>query len=272
MHWMNRVFKVMKPKRCCKSNKEDKKELIAENRRDSIEQESNFAPLASPLATFSSPKKSREAKTLPQVDQPLPMLPVLPFFPSEHDLQTPPALNLQDPRSPPHLEQRNSHDYGVKVGLRDNHHLSLPMLPSNEMDEDRFSSGSHFRLNPRLNWNTHSISRQLNSTEQTLSSLLNANDFPEADPPSPLAVAKRDTATFSPADMESVVTSKRDIVKPIPRYGTVTVGSNATTIDCDNTTYLNSIAEESCCAWFDPSWTSAFDFTNPHDGQKSNAN
>mmetsp|Transcript_13951 Transcript_13951/g.17617 ORF Transcript_13951/g.17617 Transcript_13951/m.17617 type:complete len:274 (-) Transcript_13951:968-1789(-) len=246
--WINKVFKVMKPKRCCKSSKDDKKRASIERVQDIMEH-GHHHPSS---VTTSSPKKQRrEAENDAITDQP--STPVRPIFPPNIEFHTPPPAT-QVILSPPQLEQRRARENRGEAVLG---HLQLPLLhiPS---DDSNYGRGFQLRLNPRLEWNPSTISRHFRGTEQTLSSLLNernAFDNNPVDPP-----CGRECT-------EVVSTSRGNVLKPIPirRYGSATIGSSATTADYDNTTFnenttfLRTIAEEPCCAYFCPNQYSAFD-------------
>ena len=255
---MNRIFKAMLPKRCNKRSKDE--EAITLNTGGGVEaQRENVIDPMIPC----SPKKRRDvrfirvAPTDAQIDGPIfpPHFQHDFQFPSENDpIRTPPVL--QSIGSPPRLKQRNH-----MIGTQSDSVLPLPLLPSDLINDDVVNFAPKFKLNPRLQWNPEMISRQLDNEEQTLSSLLTRQTHkqrslsPSTSSP-PRTIISKALHDFS----DKMHIECTDVIKPTPRYGSATTSSLATTNNYGNTTLLNVIAEESCCAWFNPSsCSSAFE-------------
>ena len=267
LHWTNRVLKVMK-KSCRKNNKEVRKRSNAANQQQQDSTERNTISTPPPS---SSPRKRRG--TIAQDQEIKHLSPALLLFPSDEDLETPPVISHAI-YSPPRLEQRSLNMNESEPSLCDHPSLSMsiPMLPSAIMD-GQGSSRSSFRLKPRgFRWNPNILSHQLGrGPEQTLTSILNENNFRHSSPPTPPIpnVARRGITAC--AEAEPTTLCQTNLIQPVPRYGSATDGSTTTMADNDNTTFadnttymgntalFNALAEEPCCVWFNTHWTSAFD-------------
>ncbi len=157
--------------------------------------------------------------------------------------------------SPPQLEHRIPVRSPINISP-ERSNLFLPSLlpPSNRIEHYDSASTSSFKLNPRLNWNVHKVCRQLRQSrgsETTLSSLLNDEILPSRSSPF--------VQESSSDNREESVTK---VIKPVPIRGSGTAASTAN-LECDNVTLMNIMEEMTCCSWFKPSWTSAFDVVVP---------
>ena len=253
----------MKPKRCCQSNKDEKKRQTSGSNQEysSIGEagESNSAH-----HSVHSPKKRRTTIALsPIYEEP----PKAALSAPKREFSTPPVISRAT-CSPPCLDQKILR----KETKNDQHPETLNLtlsLPSEFINNNQIRvSASEFKLKPRQNWNQSSVSRQLRGTGQTLSSLLNENDSTLLSPPT--IMTNKFIDCFDATDC--IRASLREIVKPIPRYGSATIGSNATTLNHENKTYTNNMTGEACCTWFNPSWTSAFDEVHPQKQSSSRTN
>lgn len=258
---VNRLLKAMLPKRCNKRSKEDGSNLN-DGGGNEKRTEGSFDP-----AIPCSPKKRRDSKASENspyvppapthfkyaLDPPLQDDENLhPTMATDH-IQTPPVLTSSI-ASPPRLQQRN-----VMFGFENDGVPPLPLLPSDLINDDSSNYAPKFKLNPRLQWNPEMISRQLQSREQTLSSLLKDHNDDAAIPPNP----PRSIISKVVQEFSENVTIDCDLIQPTPtRHGSAALNSAERTMDLDNTTFISTIADENCCAWFSPSWTSAFDATD----------
>lgn len=249
---MNRIFKAMLPKRCNKRNKDEEAINLDTGRGVEAQREIIIDPTIP-----CSPKKRRDvrfirvAPTDAQTDSPIFPPPLFQHdfqIPSENDpIWTPPIL--QPIGSPPRLQQRNH-----MIGTQSDSVLPLPLLPSDLINDDVMNFAPKFKLNPRLQWNPDMISRQLDNEEQTLSSLLTRQTHKQRSISPSSSVPPRTIISKALYDFsEKMHIECTDVIKPTPRYGSATASSLATTDNYDNTTLLNTVAEESCCAWFNPS-------------------
>ena len=255
----------MKPKRCCQGKKETKKRSNDDNINEIMEHKSK-----SDSFLTSSPKKRRESKDHAQV-HPTPQ--ALPLPPVKEDLETPPILPHHI-TSPPRLEQRyflRSEGWSTTDQML---HLSLPELPS-DLINDTHSSRSipRFKLNPRIEWNRNVISRQIRSSERPLSSYLNESSTVEHEENSPVCPPLILTNFLDDYQgVECTTTTIKEIIKPIPRYESKAFSSGGiATEQNDDPTFLHAMREG--CAWFNPSWASAFDPVekqNQNDGNHDN--
>ena len=242
--WIHRIIKRMKPKRCGKSMNEDQKQLNATSSRPDLDCDGHQSSTNN--ATSSSKKLRSSCASTPTA--------ATSSLTGRDMLNTPPPTFHSMATSPPRLERRyNSYQHTTENSLEHQRIAPLPILPlPSELLRNNNTHPTSISLNPRLQWNAHAVTQQTRGRERTLSSLLNLNSF----------------LHISPPDTPTNAFSSSNIIRPIPRYGSLAVNSNNPTVDCDNTTFidtLNSIADESCCAWFSPSWTSAFDVVVPKD-------
>lgn len=264
-NWRKRLIRAMKGKRCLRSKKEERERDDSESNqnRDRDDAGRLLSDACNKADANFSPKKRRHAT------------PNTPYIPTNitsspstlrFGYNTPPPGTLTR-YSPPQLEHRIPVRSPINISS-ERSNLFLPSLlpPSNRIENSDSASSSSFKLNPRLNWNVHNVSRQLRQSrgsETTMSSLLNDEILPSHHA---IPFAQRSTRD-SNEDRECTMESITRVIKPVPVRGSGTVASTIN-LECDNVTLKNIMEEMSCCSWFNPSWTSAFDVVVPKNKKK----